>query len=1382
MSEGSFPVLANGTMAPGHSDSGLARGPSYKRRPSQSAEPSLQNLGFDDGVNPKIPVGSQPRSVTASLGPSALPDDHTAPEASMFAEREDSGKRASVVRNHSTRLNRSDTVRSSSGEQYDWAFNRSPLQKLEVALSGISKEEKRARALEAERKLKERTATAAAKPVGSPAHEAHARSTTRTHSQRMVDSRDAPIPTRREPKKEPKLQLPGDDEKQGNTAPEPELNFEKVTTSRTNEPPPNDPDSRTLVESQKAGNKPPVKQVVKGGVVTRRAVSISHQAEEPRMSPRVSSQAPSRSSHALFAQAALSPAAPQTSRSPKNSSAVEPISRTATQPVATATRGTTGSEIASQQTRQNGHHANPPAAGAPNSTANRDFQNSGESMVPSSSENVQRLQTKSKRNTVSFDVPPPTPPPLFEWKAAPIARLEISDFDFQTLDVNKSKAWWEGGGTQDRRQSRALPKDYQKPPAQKLASNNRFQPLIFLKSGPLLRYSGLRRVRIDGPNGPINKETWRGSILIVTKDSISSYDPPPALRLFSQPMDLLPPPPAQINSEGVKLAPEYIDPTAGLMKLGRDGRPLFVKPVDHTEEELDLSFVENDDGIYEMTPSAVDYRTESLQQPVPANRIHSIDGETIGTYKEVPGVRLYADSGRDVTFWKFNIEVELGEQQQRVAYRLNQGPALGFWVPAKGQPMNIMFHSGNGFSPGVDSSKLCGPDPLWRDVLNEHQTRPFHVMIGGGDQIFNDKVTAESLHFQEWLKIKDPSEKYGTQLNAEFKAELETSYLENYSRWFSQGLFSLANSQIPMVNMWNDHEILEGFGSYPDEFMSSAVISGLGNIAFKYYLLFQHHSVPEETEVDEPSWLLGAEPGPYINQRSRHLFMSLGDGITFLGIDCRTERMSDEILSEHTYDLIWDRCHREIARGETKHLIVLLSIPVAYPRVAMVKNILNSRRSLGKAGLFGGLVNRHGARIEIYDDHWTAKHHKSERKYLIEDLQDLAAEKSIRITLLSGDVHLAAIGQFYSNPNLSIPKDKDYRYMPNIISSGVADMPTTEMISDTLNRRNQVHHMDTNTDEDMIPIFTHDVNNKARNNKRLLPRRNWCSIRAYEPGATPPTTPESEPVASPQEPRPNVLQRTLSLTRGDRPQGGLIRRLSNRARPPTKDFNLGHAPPARRMSIDGPFPPAGADNSYFPPGADFRPGPFLRRPTNLSQKAAKKAAKRGDDGAGTFVNLEGGLDVTLNLELNPKDPSGITTPYKLLIPALWFEGTEFDPPPEPVTKGWRKWLPKRRNVSSKPSLNDDGAEDDYSDEEEHDAHPPATKQPQSQDERVVASAAVPAPAPAPATETGHRHHQPYYDEYDDDDEEESELFLEPEPQSRPNVKRSTSIKKWFGRS
>lgn len=385
--------------------------------------------------------------------------------------------------------------------------------------------------------------------------------------------------------------------------------------------------------------------------------------------------------------------------------------------------------------------------------------------------------------------------------------------------------------------------------------------------------------------------------MIVTKDSLSSYEPSPRLRLFSQPMDILPPPPSEVQSQ---LAFEYVDPTAGLMKVGRDGRPLYVKPVDDTEEDIDLSFVENDDGLYEQSPSRVEFNNDDNQQSIPANRIHPCDGETAGLYKEIPGIRLYADPDRDVTFWRFSIEVELGSEQRRVAYRINQGPALGFWVPASGQSMNIAFYTCNGFGLSADPNKFCGPDPLWRDILNEHQTRPFHVMIGGGDQIFNDSVISESIFFQEWVKTKNIHEKYNATFSPEFRSDLENYYLERYSIWFSQGLYSLANSQIPMVNMWNDHELIEGFGSYPDEFMRTSVISGLGRIAFKYYLLFQHQSVLEETEADEPSWILGAQPGPYIKQKSRNLFMPLGKDITLLALDCRTER----IVSEKRFELL----------------------------------------------------------------------------------------------------------------------------------------------------------------------------------------------------------------------------------------------------------------------------------------------------------------------------------------------------------------------------------------------------------------------------------------------------------------------------------------------
>jgi hypothetical protein len=113
---------------------------------------------------------------------------------------------------------------------------------------------------------------------------------------------------------------------------------------------------------------------------------------------------------------------------------------------------------------------------------------------------------------------------------------------------------------------------------------------------------------------------------------------------------------------------------------------------------------------------------------------HSIiqEGEKMSKFKEVEALQLHAERG--VTFWRFSLEIELGDSQSKVGYRINRGPLLSFWVPARGQTMNIMFHSCNGFSLNTNPDDFCGPDPLWRDVLNEHKKKPFHVMIGGGDQ------------------------------------------------------------------------------------------------------------------------------------------------------------------------------------------------------------------------------------------------------------------------------------------------------------------------------------------------------------------------------------------------------------------------------------------------------------------------------------------------------------------------------------------------------------------------------------------------------------------------------------------------------------------------
>jgi hypothetical protein len=62
-----------------------------------------------------------------------------------------------------------------------------------------------------------------------------------------------------------------------------------------------------------------------------------------------------------------------------------------------------------------------------------------------------------------------------------------------------------------------------------------------------------------------------------------------------------------------------------------------------------------------------------------------------------------------------------------------------FFVPPRDESMRILFHSGNGFSLGVDKDAWGGP-VFWRDVLRRHVKTPFHVMVGGGNQVYSSGV------------------------------------------------------------------------------------------------------------------------------------------------------------------------------------------------------------------------------------------------------------------------------------------------------------------------------------------------------------------------------------------------------------------------------------------------------------------------------------------------------------------------------------------------------------------------------------------------------------------------------------------------------------------
>ncbi|KAG4440013.1 hypothetical protein IFR05_004527 [Cadophora sp. M221] len=628
-----------------------------------------------------------------------------------------------------------------------------------------------------------------------------------------------------------------------------------------------------------------------------------------------------------------------------------------------------------------------------------------------------------------------------------------------------------------------------------------------VKCGPLLNY---RRME---------NETWFGSVLVVTKGGGLGDSPEvPELRLRASP--------AGRPLDGVG------NNAAGATDNIRGDAYGVVNGVDY--------------GNFKQSESGV---------PQNGERNNGAGGSGHDSQElKSRGTKLYSD--RNNTFWRFDLQVPMQQSELKCDYEI---PALtfasagktdkqSFYIPAIPESMRIMFHSCNGFSVGTDEEAYSGAC-LWNDVRREHAKAPFHVMLGGGDQIYNDGIRVGG-PLREWTDISNPHKRKEYPFPESLRKRCDEYYVNNYIKWYSTEPFAGANGQIPQLNLWDDHDIIDGFGSYVDDFMRCSVFRGIGGVANKYYLLFQHHLAPppstyttdapqttghKEVGLDErqlentyvldektidSGYIIGAKPGPYVVEHSRSIYARLGARIAFFGIDARTERTRKQVNYPETYEIIFSRLRKELSAAKAssspiQHLVVLLGIPIAYPRLTWLENIFSSPiiapiKFLHKRfGFGGGFFNHFDGSVDLLDDlddHYTARTHKKERLFLVHQLQALASEFSVRITILGGDVHLAAVGRFYSNPKLHIPVANDYRYMANIISSAIVNKPPPQAVANLLARRNKLHHLDHDTDETLMKFFDKDPGDSSKtssSNHVTMPSRNWAVITENSAGASP---------------------------------------------------------------------------------------------------------------------------------------------------------------------------------------------------------------------------------------------------------------------------------------
>lgn len=450
-------------------------------------------------------------------------------------------------------------------------------------------------------------------------------------------------------------------------------------------------------------------------------------------------------------------------------------------------------------------------------------------------------------------------------------------------------------------------------------------------------------------------------------------------------------------------------------------------------------------------------------------------------------------------FYRFDISVQLTEGPSVLNYLVGlvggQAPLASHTIhlPARWQPFRWLTYSCNGFHEEEPEHLYGGIGNLWRDVMARHTQQPFHLQVGGGDQLYCDQVF-ELPALKSWLAIDDPHVRAKEPFTPAMLREVEQYYFGHYCRHFGTPEFATALAAIPFIFNWDDHDIFDGWGSYPDYLQKSAVFQGMFAVARRFYLLFQQHARYDNAVAISKT----------IGEFSYHLVRNIGPNVILLSPDTRSERTIHQVLPPQAWDTLFREVERRLAasRGAVQHLVVLLPVPIVYPKIpvtetalAAISNAMASRKDvrdfLSKLKLPSGAVSQFNEPDLLDDllDHWTSTDHVQERQMLVRRLQGIAAAYSIRVTFISGDVHVGAFGCFQAHPKQHI-RVVDPKFMLQVISSAIGNEPPPQGVITAL----ETTSMATTSMVDTLDKMLRTFGPKGK----LKGARNYCEVSVMD--------------------------------------------------------------------------------------------------------------------------------------------------------------------------------------------------------------------------------------------------------------------------------------------
>ena len=372
-------------------------------------------------------------------------------------------------------------------------------------------------------------------------------------------------------------------------------------------------------------------------------------------------------------------------------------------------------------------------------------------------------------------------------------------------------------------------------------------------------------------------------------------------------------------------------------------------------------------------------------------------------------------------FYRAEFEIKQSKKSKTITYNIlnnntnsNTTDAFNrdswsFYVPSSTEKPKFAYASCNGFSSPDLLAKTDEPYLLWDKLIEQHGNEPFSILIMGGDQVYADELWSKVKELEEWSRL-NMNDKMKRKATKAMIRNLDTFYESLYIKKWSDEQMSLCLASIPTVMMWDDHDIFDGWGSYPQELLDCDVYQNIFKTAKKYFEIFQIRSLKNQTLLTK--------------DRTHFSFALKFRNYHILGLDNRTQRSIYQVMGNDQWKDLNTYLDENILND---NLLVLSAVPVVYRDFSLTEN----------------LVDFTSWQEELTDDlkdHWRAKEHQGERMRLIMRLfmnieKRKVSKRNTRTVILSGDVHVGSLGV--------INDHKNQNKIHQVVSSGIVHTPPT---------------------------------------------------------------------------------------------------------------------------------------------------------------------------------------------------------------------------------------------------------------------------------------------------------------------------------------------------